>query len=100
MSIESPAPGGAVVVSQPVLSPLTSSAIFLVMTIYAGSETEVRDLLADLSGLQRTVGFRVPDGQLTVVAGIGNEAWDRLYPVGRPRDLHPFRPVDGDKHHA
>jgi len=89
-----------VVTPQPVLSPLTTVAIFLVMTIGPGSEMEVRDLLADLSGLQRTVGFRVPDGQLAVVAGIGAEAWDRLYPGARPRDLHPFRPVEGAKHHA
>ena len=60
-------------ISQPVLSPLTRSAIFLVMTVPAGSEGPVRDLLSDLAGLQRTVGFRTPDGGLTVVAGIGSE---------------------------
>jgi putative iron-dependent peroxidase len=100
MSVESPGQSGDVVTPQPVLSPLTSSAIFLVMTIDAGSETEVRDLLADLSGLQRTVGFRVPDGGLTVVAGIGAEAWPRLYSGPRPQELHPFRALRGQKHHA
>jgi putative iron-dependent peroxidase len=85
---------------QPVLSPLTSVAIFLVMTIGPGAETEVCDLLADLSGLQRTVGFRVPDGNLAAVAGIGAEAWDRLYSGARPKELHPFRAIDGEKHHA
>jgi putative iron-dependent peroxidase len=88
------------VLPQPVLTPLTAAAIFLVMTIDPGSETEVRDLLADLSALQRTVGFRVPDGHLAVVAGIGSDAWDRLYAGSRPRELHPFRALDGQKHHA
>ena len=30
------------------------------MTVDHGGEADVRDLLTDLSGLQRTVGFRVP----------------------------------------
>ena len=85
---------------QPVLSPLTAEAIFLVMTMEPGSEQLIRDLLSDLSGLQRTVGFRVPEGHLTVVAGIGAEAWDRLYSGPRPRELHPFRSVRGERHHA
>jgi porphyrinogen peroxidase len=85
---------------QPVLSPLTAEAIFLVMTMKPGSEQLIRDLLSDLSGLQRTVGFRVPEGHLTVVAGIGAEAWDRLYSGPKPRELHPFRPVRGERHQA
>jgi putative iron-dependent peroxidase len=60
----------------------------------------VRDLLVDLSGLQRTVGFRVPEGGLTVVAGVGSEAWDRLYSGPRPAGLRPFREVRGERHHA
>ncbi len=45
---------------QAVLSPLTAAAFFLVATIDPGGEAVVRDLLADLAGLERTVGFRVP----------------------------------------
>ena len=86
--------------SQPVLTPLTESAMFLVMTFDPGAETDIRDLLADLSGLQRTVGFRVPEGGLAVVAGVGADAWARLYPGRRPAQLHPFRELNGDKHHA
>jgi putative iron-dependent peroxidase len=100
ISGETAASASEVVTPQPVLSPLTSAAIFLVMTIGPGSEMEVRDLLADLSGLQRTVGFRVPDGHLTVVAGIGAEAWGRLYSGGRPQELHPFQAIQGEKHQA
>jgi porphyrinogen peroxidase len=87
-------------VPQPVLSPLTGSAIFLVVTVDRGSEADVRDLLSDLSGLQRTVGFRVPEGGLTVVAGLGASVWDRLYAGPRPAELHPFREVAGAKHRA
>jgi putative iron-dependent peroxidase len=97
---ESPGPSAPVSTPQPVLSPLTPSAIFLVMTIDPGSEMEVRSLLEDLSGLQRTVGFRVPDGWLTVVAGIGAEAWTRLFSGPRPKDLHGFEAVQGERHHA
>jgi putative iron-dependent peroxidase len=87
-------------IPQPVLSPLTESAIFLVLTIDTGSEAAVRVLLSDLAGLQRTVGFRVPDGRLTVVAGIGSDAWDRLYGSPRPAELHPFVAIRGARHDA
>ncbi len=85
---------------QPVLTPLTRSAIFLVAEIHPGGEEEVRDVLADLGALQRTVGFRVPDGGLAVVAGVGSTAWDRLYSGPRPAELHPFRELRGARHHA
>ncbi|HEV3188292.1 MAG TPA: Dyp-type peroxidase [Acidimicrobiales bacterium] len=85
---------------QPVLASLTESAIFLSVTISEGAENEVHDLLADLSGLQRSVGFRVPEALLSVVAGIGYEAWGRLFSGPRPRDLHEFREVRGEKHVA
>ena len=42
--------------AQPVLSPLTGAAIFLVVTIGPGGETVARDLLSDCAGLQRAVG--------------------------------------------
>ena len=87
-------------IPQPVLSPLTTSAIFLVATVDVGGEEVVRDLLADLAGLERTVGFRVPEGRLAVVAGIGSECFGRLYSGVRPRELHPFKELNGGVHHA
>jgi porphyrinogen peroxidase len=87
-------------VPQPVLSPLTETAIFLVMTAEPGGESEVRDLLSDLPALQRTVGFRVPGGGLDVVAGIGSSVWDRLYSGPRPAELRPFKELRGLKHRA
>jgi porphyrinogen peroxidase len=87
-------------VAQPVLTPLTASAIFLVLTIHDGDEQVVRDLLTDLSGLVRTVSFRSPQGGLAVVAGIGSDAWDRLFSGPRPAELHQLRALEGDKHRA
>ena len=86
---------------QPVLTPLTEAAIFLVATVADGGEEAVRDVLADVAGLTRSVGFRIPDGGLTCVVGIGSDAWDRLYPgLPRPAGLHPFVALAGDRHTA
>jgi deferrochelatase/peroxidase EfeB len=86
--------------SQPVLSPLTGAAIFLVVSVKPGGEPAVRDLLSDLAGLQRSVGFRIPEGRLTCVAGVGSAAWDRLFAGPRPAELHPFRELSGAKYNA
>lgn len=85
---------------QPVVSPLTAAAVFLVLTVGPGGEDAVRDLLPDLAGLGRSVGFRVPEGELQVVAAIGSDAWDRLFAGPRPRELHPFRELAGPRHSA
>lgn len=86
--------------TQNVLGLPTGAAMFLVMTIREGSEDAVRDVLSDLAGTRRTVGFRAPHDRLTVVAGIGSHAWDRLYGDPRPAHLHPFERIEGDKHTA
>ena len=85
---------------QPILSVPTESAIFLVLTVATGAEADVADFLADVSGLKRSVGFRIPEAELSVVVGIGAELWDRLGGVPRPTGLHPFRELSGDRHHA
>jgi len=87
-------------VAQPVLTPLTASAVIVVLTIDDGGEPVVHDLLTDLSGLARTVSFRSPEGGLAVVAGVGSGAWDRLFAGPRPAELHPFRALEGDPHRA
>ena len=76
---------------QPILSLPTEAAIFLVLTVSAGSEAGVADVLADAAGIKRSVGFRVPEAELTCVVGIGASLWDRLTRGPRPADLHPFR---------
>jgi porphyrinogen peroxidase len=65
-----------------------------------GGEDVVRDLLPDVPALQRAVGFRVPDGFLTCVVGIGAEVWPRLFGVDPPAGLHPFRELRGPRHTA
>ena len=85
---------------QPVLTPLTASAVFLVVGIEPGGEQTAHDLLADLAGLTRSVGFRIPDGQLACVASIGSAAWDRLFGGPRPAELHPFPQLVGPRHTA
>nr|WP_202885877.1 Dyp-type peroxidase [Kribbella sandramycini] len=85
---------------QSVLTPLTGSAIFLVVRIEADGEAAARDLLQRVSGLTRSVGFRVPAGGLSCVTSIGSDAWDRLFSGPRPAELHPFVELKGATHHA
>jgi putative iron-dependent peroxidase len=86
--------------AQPILTPITESAIFLTLTVDRGAEASVRDALSDVTGLKRSVGFRIPEGDLTCVVGIGAAAWDRLFDIPRPAGLHPFRELDGPRHKA
>jgi len=85
---------------QAVLVPPTTAALFLVAMVSDGGEEAVRELLADVGGLRRSVGFRVPEAGLTCVVGIGADAWDRLLALPRPAGLHPFRELHGPVHHA
>jgi putative iron-dependent peroxidase len=70
------------------------------VTVDTGGEDGVRDLLSDVSGLRRSVGFRIPEGQLTCVVGIGAGAWDRLFGQPRPAGLHLFAELTGPRHSA
>lgn len=76
---------------QSVCHPVTSSAIFMVATVAPGREDSVRAWCGDIAGLVRSVGKRVPSGNLTCVCGFGSAAWDRLFGGPRPAALHPFR---------
>ena len=89
-------------VSQLVSSPLTSSAIFLTVTINPGNENraQVLSLCADLSSLLRAVGFRNPEGSLSCIMGIGSDAWNRLFGSPRPAELHSFREIRSGPRHA
>ncbi|MFI5894465.1 Dyp-type peroxidase [Actinoplanes sp. NPDC051513] len=91
---------GPLVNSQAVLAPLTDAAMFLVVTVREGGEDTTRELLEDMSALQRTVGFRLPAAKLSCVTGIGADLWDRLFTVPRPAGLHRFRAWKGAKHAA
>lgn len=80
---------------------LTRAAIFLVLTMNEGAKAEdaVRALSADLSALVRGIGFRAQESSLSCVVGVGSNAWDRLFGAPRPKELHPFRDIQG-VHHA
>ena len=85
---------------QPILSIPTEAAIFLVLTVHEGSEADVADVLADAPALKRSVGFRVPEAELSCVVGIGAGLWDALSAGGRPAGLHLFRELAGPRHTA
>ena len=85
---------------QIILSPPTEAAIFLVLTVAPDSEDEVRDLLADVGGLKRSVGFRIPEAGLSCVVGIGSSLWDRTFDGPRPAELQPFPGFIGPRHTA
>jgi putative iron-dependent peroxidase len=89
-----------VVESQAVIVSPARATVFLVVTLTPGHEDTVRDLLEDFSGLRRSVAYRAPDDELTCVVGIGSAAWDRLFSGPRPRELHPFVELAGDRHRA
>ena len=85
---------------QPILSIPTEAAIFLVLTVAPGSEAAIGDVLADASGIKRSVGFRVPEAELSLVVGVGAGLWDRLTLGPRPAGMHPFRELNGGRHRA
>ncbi len=85
---------------QAILMAPVEAAIFLVLCVAEGAEDDVRDLLRDVGGLIRSVGFRAPDGGLGCVVGVGSALWDRLFGSPRPTDLHPFAGVSGALHTA
>ncbi|MFI1626856.1 Dyp-type peroxidase [Streptomyces noursei] len=88
------------VTPQPVVVPPSKAAVCLVATVTPGGEAVVREALEELAGLTRSVAFRAPDEELTCVVDIGAAAWPRLFDGPPPRDLHPFRPLDGPRHRA
>jgi porphyrinogen peroxidase len=100
--ISAPASAPELAVSQLVSSPLTRSAIFLVVTINPGDENRatVLSFCADLSALVRAVGFRDLEGAVSCIMGVGSEAWDRLFSSPRPAELHPFREFRSGPRHA
>jgi putative iron-dependent peroxidase len=48
----------------------------------------------------RAVEFRDLEAGLSCVMAIGSEAWDRLFGLPRPAELHPFREIRSGGRHA
>ena len=82
-------------ISQPVATPLTRAAIFLVVTVNPGAENRavIRHLCKDLTSLVRSAGFRELEGSLSCVMAVGSEAWDQLFGQPRPAELRKFRQI-------
>jgi porphyrinogen peroxidase len=89
-------------IPQPVATPLTRAAIFLVVIINqgVGHRAAIRSFCADLSALVRSVGFREQEGTLSCVVGFGSDAWDQLFGKPRPKELHKFREIRAGERHA
>ena len=85
---------------QAILLPPSQAAIFLVWVVEPGREADIRDLLAEVNGIRRSVGFRIPEARLSCVTGIGAALWDRLFDPPRPAELHPLPEFAGDRHVA
>src|SRR5580698_3488942 len=87
---------------QPVLTPLTRAAIFLVVCIKPERESyaAVRGFCGDLAGLIRAVEFRDIEAGLACVVGFGSDAWGKLFGNPRPAELHPFREIRSGGRHA
>lgn len=87
---------------QPVLAPLTSAAIFLVVCIKPDRESYAvaRSLCADLPAIFRAVDFRRVEGGLSCVVGFGSDAWDKLFGKPRPSELHSFREIRSEGRYA
>jgi putative iron-dependent peroxidase len=90
--------------AQSVLLALSSSAVFLVVSVNdrPGAAVRVRDVVSDINGLVRAVGFRQSSAMLSCVVGFGSAFWDRISPAESPRPagLHPFRALKGAVHDA
>lgn len=87
-------------VTQRIVAKPPRASIFLVMTVRRGHARAVLDVLTEVSGLGRAVGFRVPDDNLLNVVGIGAELWQRMIGKPMPDKLHPFKEFVGERHTA
>ena len=96
------AAGGMRVVAQPVVAPLTRAAIFVVVTLNPGPDnrTTLRSFCGDLAAVLRAVEFRDIEAGLSCVMGFGSDAWDQLFGVPRPANLHAFREIRAGARHA
>ncbi len=94
--------GRAPIEPQSVNAPLSTAAVFLVVTIADGAESvaTARDVVSDIGGLVRAVGFRDLNGHLSCNVGIGATAWDLFEQPHRPAQLRRFEEISGGVHTA
>jgi porphyrinogen peroxidase len=87
---------------QSIVTPLSKAAVFLVLTVDPAEQalTRVLEVISDIGGLTRAVGFRDLKGRLSCNVGIGSDAWDRLHRPQRPAQLRRFAEIRGPVHTA
>jgi len=87
---------------QSIVTPLSRAAVFLVLTIDPPERAlgRVLEVISDIGGLTRAVGFRDLRGRLSCNVGIGSDAWDRLHRPQRPAQLRRFAEIRGPVHIA
>src|ERR1700712_5584700 len=87
---------------QSVNAPVSTAAIFLVVTIDDGDEaaSTARDVISTIGGLVRAVGFRDLAGHLSCNVGIGAAAWQRFGQASKPAQLDRFHAIPGFRHTA
>jgi len=95
-------PDRTVAIPQSVATPLTRTAIFLVVNVNPGAKNRaaIRSLCRDLSALVRSVGHRVPEGELSCIMAFGSDAWDLLFGKPRPAELRKLKEIRAGKRHA
>ena len=87
---------------QQVDAPLTRHAVFLVLSLSDAphaAET-ARAALATVSDLTKNVAIRDLGAAFSCTVGIGSRVWDAVVGTERPRELHPFVPIEGAVHRA
>jgi porphyrinogen peroxidase len=74
-------------------APQSRAVIFLVLTIKPGPEhaARTRQVCGELDKLERAVGARDSESNLSYIVAFGSSAWGRLFGSSRPAELHPFR---------
>jgi putative iron-dependent peroxidase len=94
--------GAEVAEPQPVVGPLTSSVVVLVLTVGPGADRcgRVRGLCRDLADLVDAVEADDKHARLSCVIGFGAQAWPKLFGLAAPEELHPFTPVRGHRYDA
>ncbi|MBP0595738.1 Dyp-type peroxidase [Paraburkholderia sp. LEh10] len=68
---------------------MSRSAILITATLSGDCTAagRVRSWCGNVAALVRSVGTRVPDGNLSCVCGFGSDAWDVLFGAPRPISL-------------
>jgi len=87
---------------QNIVTPLSQAAVFLVLSLDPAQQALHRalEVISDIGGLIRAVGFRDLRGRLSCNVGIGSDAWDRLGRSQRPAQLRRFAEIRGPVHTA